>query len=148
MGVDATMTMDGRMISEPASPGWTADGVSWDLAVQPELSRATCELVHFVPEPQTDRCRSALAFANPQRLTCQTKVERMPAVANPHIEPLDLDGQSRVQPKHVSGDLDSSIPVETRCARSTVPAIAPRWTPSRVVPPWMSATSLCSASAK
>ncbi len=39
-----------------------------------------------------------------------------------------------------------SSPVRPRCTRSRVPAMAPRWMPSPVVPPWMSAMSASRAS--
>src|SRR5215469_2178391 len=56
-----------------------------------------------------------------------------------------ISGGSRTGSNRSTSPL-SRMPVRQRNTMSTVPAMAPRWIPSAVVPPWVSAMSLSSAS--
>ena len=118
-----------------------------NLLIEPEHSRAVAgELARLALHGEVDRCSPAIAAAYDQDVAPDAQVERVLAVANPHVEPLEPLRQARVEAQHVARHLDA----RSRRAARDRPCLPsrPGGPPRPSVPCWMSLTSLCSASAK
>jgi hypothetical protein len=77
-------------------------------SLERECPPAARELVYLVLEAQTNGCRAAVTSADDQGVTRQPHIERMPPIANTHIEAVHPLRQCGIEPEHIAGNLDTS----------------------------------------
>src|SRR5687767_8357543 len=89
----------GRVVEELGRPGAARQWAPSCSTAEFEDARTPGgELVNLVPDLKSDRCRVAFMSSHGERVVRKAQIERVPAIANPHVKARELLRQSRMEP--------------------------------------------------